>query len=61
MRETIVVLSPYCGGEEDIEGGDLSAPFDFEAFLDPFAMLVYHGVDDVNEWFVAVEETVATG
>lgn len=54
-----MVLSPDSSGKEDVEGGDLGAPFYLEALLDPFAVLVYHGVNDVNEGFVAVEQTVA--
>jgi len=60
MSETIMILSPDSGREQDVEGSDLCAPFDLVTLLDPFAMLVDHGVDDVNEGLVAVEETVAT-
>lgn len=61
MCETIVILSPDCGCEEDVEGSDLDTPFDFVTLLNPFTMLVDHGIDDVNEWFVAVEETMSSG
>lgn len=60
VREAVVVLSPDCGCEEDVERGDFLAPFDFEAFLEPLAVLVDHGVNDVDEGFVAVEKPVPT-
>ena len=37
--EAVVVLAPDDGGQEDVEGGDLVAPFDFEALFEPFAVL----------------------
>jgi len=52
MGETIVILSPDGGGKKDVEGGDLRTPLDLVTFLDPFAMLVDHGVDDVDEGLV---------
>jgi hypothetical protein len=58
MCEAVVVLAPDCSGEEDVEGGYFDTPFYFVAFLDPFAVLVHHGIDDMDEWLVAVEETV---
>lgn len=39
VGEAVVVLAPDDCGQEDVEGGHLDAPFDFEAFLDPFAVL----------------------
>ncbi len=39
VGEAVVVLAPDHGGQEDVEGGDLVAPFDFEAFFEPFAVL----------------------
>jgi hypothetical protein len=61
VREAVVILSPDSGRQQDVERRHLDAPFDFEALLDPFAVLVYHTVDDVDEGFVAVEEAVASG
>ena len=61
MCEAVVILSPDCRCEENIERSNLLPPFDFEALLDPLAMLVDHGVDDVDEGLVAVQETMATG
>lgn len=61
MREAIVILSPYSGCEEDVERCNLLPPLDFEALLNPFTVLIDHGVNDVNERFVAVEQSVSTG
>jgi hypothetical protein len=55
VREAVVVLPPDGGGKEDVEGGDGDAPGDFVAFLDPFAVLVHHAVNDVDERLVAVK------
>jgi hypothetical protein len=61
MGETIMILSPDRRREQDVERSDLVPPFDFETLLDPFAMLVDHGVDDVDEGLVAVEQAMAAG
>jgi hypothetical protein len=61
MGEAVVVLSPNSRCEEDIQRCNFLPPLNFEAFLDPLAVLVDHGVDDVNEWLVAVKQTMATG
>jgi hypothetical protein len=60
MGETIVILSPDGSGKKDIEGGNLCTPRNLVTFFDPLTMLVDHGVDDVDEGLVGVEETVAT-
>lgn len=59
VGETVVVLPPDCGREEDVERGNLDPPFNLEALLYPLAVLVDHGVNDMNEWFVRVEETMS--
>ena len=61
MGKSVVVLSPNGGCEEDVERGYLGTPLYFKTFFDPFAMLIYHGVDDVDEGFVAVQEAMTTG
>lgn len=60
MSKAVVILSPDCGCEEDVERSNLLPPFDFEALLDPLAMLVDHGIDDVDERLITVEQTVTT-
>ena len=36
-------------------------PFNLKTLLDPFAVLVHHGIDDVDERLVTVEKPVSTG
>jgi len=60
MREAVVVLPPDSRSKEDVERRDLLSPLDFEALLNPLAVLVYHRVNDVNEWLVAVEKAVSS-
>jgi hypothetical protein len=59
MRKPVVILSPNSRSEEDVEGGNLLSPLYFQALLNPLAVLVDHGIDDVDEGLVAVEETVS--
>jgi hypothetical protein len=61
VSETIVILSPDSGCEEDVERSNLLSPFDFETLLDPLAVLVDHGIDDVDERLVAVEQAMSPG
>lgn len=39
VGEAVVVLAPHYGCQEDVEGGDLVAPFHFEGLLEPFTVL----------------------
>jgi len=61
MSKTIVVLSPDSRSQKDIKRCNLLSPGNLVALLEPLAMLVDHTVDDVDEWFVAVKQTMATG
>jgi len=61
VSETVVVLSPDCRCEKDVERGNLLSPFYLQTLLDPLAVLVDHGVDNVDERLVAVEQTMSTG
>jgi hypothetical protein len=61
VGEAIGILSLDGGDKENIEGRALDTPLDFIALLNLFAMLIYHGVDDADEWFVAVEKTMPSG
>ncbi|TKS62328.1 MAG: hypothetical protein EWM73_02563 [Nitrospira sp.] len=61
VAEPVVILPPDVGGQEIIQRGDRSPPWDVAADLQPLGMLVEHRVDDVNERFVAGEEPVTTG
>jgi hypothetical protein len=60
MSESIVILAPDGRSEQDVERSNLLSPFDFEALLDPLAVLVDHGVDDVNKGLITVEQTVTS-
>src|ERR1700730_698019 len=61
VGETIVVLAPDMGGEQVVEGSNGLTPGNGTGGLQPFGVLVEHGVDDVNEGFVAREQAVAAG
>lgn len=41
--------------------GHFDAPFYFQALLKPLAVLINHGVNDVDKGFIAVEHAVPTG
>src|SRR5665213_1923363 len=60
MGEAVVVLLPDMRGKEIIERSNFSAPRQFRRHLQPFGVLTEHRIDDANESFVAVEQTVAT-
>ena len=60
-REAVVVLAPHVAGEQVVERRDGPAPRDLTGDLQPLGVLVEHRVDDVDECFVAVEESVAAG
>ena len=61
MAEAIVILPPDVGGQKIIEGSDRPAPGNGARDLQPFGMLVEHGINDVNESLVAGEQAVAAG
>ena len=53
-------MTPHSAGEQDVQRGDRLTPGHLETLLDPLGMLVDHGVNDVNERLVAVEQTVTS-
>ncbi len=61
MGEAIVILTPYMGTQQVVEGCDLDAPRQSRRHLQPFRVLVEHGIDDMNEGLVAIEEAVPPG
>ena len=61
VGEAVVVLAPDVAGEQVVQRGDRSPPRDAAAGLEPLGVLVEHGVDDVDERLVAVEQAVAAG
>lgn len=54
VSETVMVLTPDRGGKQNVERGDFGTPFDLKTLFDPFAVLVNHRVDDVDEGLVGV-------
>ncbi len=61
VGEPVVILSPDVGRQQVVQRRDRGAPGDLAAHLQPLGMLVEHGVDDVDEGFVAGEQAVPTG
>ena len=61
MGKAVMGLLPDVGGEQIIERGDFSPPRQLGCDLQPFGVLVEHGIDDVNKGLVAVDPTVPTG
>lgn len=39
MSESVVILAPDHGSEQDVKGSDLRTPLNFQALLNPFAVL----------------------
>ena len=60
MGETIVVLTPDRGCDQQVDGGDARPPGDLLADGQPLGMLVVHGIDDVDEGLISREETMAS-
>ncbi len=56
-----MVLAPHVARQQVGERRHRTAPGDVARRLEPLGVLVEHGVDDVDEGLVAVEEPVATG
>lgn len=61
MRESIVVLLPYVGCQDQIQGGDGLSPRELIADLQPFCMLSRHGVNDSDKCLIACKESVTSG
>ena len=61
MGESVVILLPYVGGEDEVEGRDVLPPGELVADLQPFCVLCRHGVDDADERLVGGKEPVAPG
>ena len=61
VRESVVVLLPDMGGQQIVQRRDIASPRQFPAYLQPLRMLAEHRVDDANEGFVAVEQSMPPG
>src|SRR5882672_358048 len=58
MAEAIVVLPPDMGSQQIIQRSDRPPPGNVARDLEPFRMLIEHGIDNVNERLVAGKESV---
>ena len=61
MGEAVVVLAPHVARQQVVERRHRPTPRDVAGRLKPLGMLVEHGVDDVDERLVAIEQAVASG
>jgi hypothetical protein len=53
--ESVMILTPHSCCEKDVERGDLFPPLNLETLLNPFAVLIDHTVNDMDERLIAVE------
>ena len=58
VRETIVVLPPHQGGDQQVERRYLGPPRQLVALFQPLGVLIEHRVDDVNERLIAVDQAM---
>ena len=61
VAEAVVVLPPDMRGQEIVQRGDRAPPGQAARNLQPFGMLVEHGIHDVDEGLVAGEQAVPAG
>ena len=61
MGEAIVILLPYVGGQDQVQGSNALAPRQLAANLQPLSMLCNHGVHHADEALVGSKEAVTTG
>ena len=55
VRESVMILTPHSCCEKDVERSNLLPPLDLETLLNPFAVLIDHTVNDMDERFITVE------
>src|SRR5699024_12700345 len=60
MRKSVVVLLPYVGGQDQVQGSDLMSPRKLVANLQPFCVLSCHRVYDTDKCLIACEESVTS-
>src|SRR5712692_8328974 len=61
MSESIVILPPYVRCQQVIERRDRAPPLDLAGNLQPLSVLVEHGINNVDEGFIAREEAMTPG
>ena len=49
MAETVVILAPHRGSDQQVQGGHWSPPRNLATFLQPFGMLIEHRIDHVHK------------
>ena len=58
MGKSVVVLLPYIGGQDKVQGCDRTSPGQLVADLQPLCVLCGHGIHDADKRLIACEETV---
>src|SRR5438477_1577954 len=61
MSEAVVILPPDVRSQEIIERSDGTPPRDVTCGLEPFGMLIEHGIRDVDKGLIAGEEPMTAG
>src|SRR5208283_3334408 len=61
VRETVVVLAPNRGCDQEVQRGYFSTPRHVVTDREPLRVLVEHGVNDVNKGFIGGEEAISPG
>ena len=61
MRKSVVILAPDVRRQQIVERRDFASPRQAQGHLQPLGVLVEHGVDDMDERLVAIEEAMPSG
>ena len=59
VGEPVVVLLPYIGGQDKVQGSDWLPPGKLVCYLQPFCMLCRHGIHDTDKCFIACKKAMA--
>ena len=60
MGEAIVILLPYVGGQDQVQGSNALAPGQLAANLQPLSMLCSHRIYYSNKSFITCKESMST-
>ena len=61
MGKSVMILLPYIGCQDKVQGRDRLSPGELVRHLKPFCMLCCHGVNNTDKRLIACEETVTAG
>src|SRR5438034_8881068 len=61
MGEAVVILTPYVRCEQIVQRCDLASPRQLRRDFQPFGVLVEHRIDDMDEGFIAIEQSMSSG